>query len=185
MKTIALLLLTIASLTAGLIRVPTSDPRITSISYNEYAGMGAGSFQGPICPQGRVWYIQTAGIGTTTSKITNYLEWMMQVATCNPQGVAGVWLFPLEVNVGWKGGTPVLAITRPVILKAGQCLYPRVDAMPNDKQMILLFDGWEIWDSCLPELLGLGNVASANPGLDSINREIQASEQSLQTLKGK
>ena len=125
--------------------------QMTPIKFLEWGVKGQGLVDGSVVPVGQVWLIKAAGVVTDDGQ---QLEWMMQIKINNPQGRGGYWLVPLERQNGTASGTPVQAISREIILIAGECLSARGNGLRSDRQMGIVYCGWSFPESKLPKLLG-------------------------------
>lgn len=175
------------------IYVPTQDPRIKQIRFFKVGANGVGGITGDFCPPGKVWKLRAVGMFTDDGQ---YREWMMQIQVTEPFGPNVVhpfdpsdprgfafMLVPFERPVGFAMGTPPIA-ARDIILMPGEAICGRVGGILPDRQIGLLYAGWEFDEELLPQLLGVGgNDCDLNPALSSINREIKGLEKSKQSLK--
>lgn len=129
-------------------------------------------------PDGEVWRIDAAGIATTDGRA---LEWMLQIELKAEQ-----MLVPLERPTGLAGGTPVMAMTRPIILMPGERLSARVNAAPLNGQMALIFLGWRYPIACVSRVLGMEPVSvnsSAPPDFSAVITAAQGFAQALQQVR--
>jgi len=154
---------------------PTKDSRIIRIRGARWGVIGEGYVESDIVPTGQIWLIQTCGISTRDGR---YLEWMMQITWRNPNDSKDYRLFAVTRNVGLTAGAPTLALNRPVILQANECLSARVNG--SGVEMGLNWIGWSLPEDYLPALLG---ITGSNSQLDSANREILSLEEKLKALK--
>lgn len=132
-------------------------------------------------PDGEVWRIDAAGIATSDGR---QLEWMLQIELKVEQ-----MLVPLERPTGFAAGTPVMALTRPVILMPGERLSARVNASPLNGQMALIFIGWRYPIACLSRLLGMepmtvmdGTGTIVSPDFSALIQAAQGFVQALQEV---
>lgn len=176
------------SLMAGAAFTPTSDPRIKNFNSITWGAQGAQFVIGPIVPPGEVWLVRAAAIDTHAGVP---IDWMLGVYVHNPTGPGpgNYWLFAL-CREEKQRSTPVLALNRTVILRAGETLYARSNGLEYPEAMGLDFSGWVFSEDMLPYLLGVPGLApppvaecTQNPGLNSINREIKDLEKFKQSLK--
>jgi hypothetical protein len=60
-----------------------------------------------------------------------------------------------------------MALTRPVVLEAGERISARANALPSTARMYVMYAGWRFPAACLPSLLGVaGLTVSAAPTFD-------------------
>lgn len=108
-------------------------------------------------PPGEVWLIRAAGGAVRGDG--RQLEWMLQIDHYAPSGCC--WLVPLHRLNGTAGGTPTIALDRPIVLEAGERLSLRVNGLPPQDQISLLWVGWSFPAACLPRLLGVEETSGA------------------------
>ena len=104
-----------------------------------------------LVPAGKVWLIKAAGIGQGADPGVA-IEYRLQIDHIGTD--LTFWYTAIEVYPLMRG-TPVLALTRPIILEAGERLSARSNSMPNGGTMYVMALGWEFPASCLSTLLGL------------------------------
>jgi len=136
----------------GTICTATSDPRIKNIKFQVVGDLGNGSVPGDVVPEGKIWLIESAGMFTDEQEPR---EWMLQIQINNPGGTGGLWLCPLHRNNGSAWGTPILALSRRVVLIHNQTFRARCNGLSPDRYMGLMYTGWELDECWLPYLLGL------------------------------
>lgn len=133
-------------------------------------------------PEGEVWRIRAAGIATDDGQM---LEWMLQIQHRLANG-ACCWLIPLHRQTGSAAGTPVLALSREVLLTSGERLSARVNGLGPTKKMALLYVGWRFPATCLPRLLGVEAgavpVATDTQDLSALRAAAAAAESALRML---
>jgi hypothetical protein len=110
-----------------------------------------------IVPAGKVWLIKAAGIGQGADPGAA-LEYRLQIDHQWPD--ASYWYTAIEVTATPQRGTPVLALTRSIVLEAGERISARSNSMPNGGTMYVMALGWEFPASCLPSLVGMTTVVS-------------------------
>jgi hypothetical protein len=152
--TLALIGLTALPAQAQIACVPAA------MEYLRWGAAGEGIVAGDFVPAGEAWMIRAAGIATDDGRS---LEWMMQIQHTLASGVC-CWLVPLHRENGYAAGTPTLAITREVLLIAGERLAARVNSIAADKRMALIYVGWRYPDTCLPRLLGVETPIAGSGG---------------------
>jgi len=125
---------TLAWGTAGQAIVPVAEDKTTNV-----------------VPVGDLWIIKAAGIGQGVDPGVA-LEYRLQIDHQWPD--LSWWYTAVEI-VTPQRGTPVLALTRPLLLEAGERLSARSNTMPNGGTMYVMALGWRVPAACLPRLLGL------------------------------
>ena len=146
------------------IRVPTKDPRISQIRFFKVGPDGIGGITGDFVPAGKIWKIRAAGMFTDDGE---YREWMLQIQVQEPFGPSvthpfdpsdprgfAFMLVPFERPVGFAMGTPTIA-AKDIILMPGEAICGRVCGIRPDRQIGLLYVGFEFSDDMLPQLLGV------------------------------
>lgn len=136
----------------GLVMVSVAAAQPVPIEFLRWGAKGEAHVYGDVVPGGKLWLIRAAGIFTNDG---TPLEWMLEIK----HGLGGsmdpnnTWLIPLERTPGTANGTPVLALTREVVLVAGERLSARCNGLRADRQMGLDYVGWELPDSDLERVI--------------------------------
>jgi hypothetical protein len=104
-----------------------------------------------LVPAGEVWIIKAAGIGQGADPGAA-IEYRLQVDHQWPDG--SYWYTPLEITTPQRG-TPTIALTRTIILEAGERISARSNSMPNGGTMYVMALGWKLPASCLSQVMGL------------------------------
>jgi hypothetical protein len=117
-----------------------------------WGAKGQAHVDGAAVPEGKIWLIRAAGIFTNDG---TDLEWMLEIkhvlnGSSDPNNW---WLIPLQRTPGKANGTPVLALTREVVLTAGERLTARCNGLRPDRQMGLNYVGWELPASDLERVI--------------------------------
>ena len=114
----------------------------------EYFGFVYGNhLVGDRVPEGKAWVIRAAGVFTSDG---NPIEWMMEIS--HPvwqQGNACCHLIPVARSPGYASGTPVLALTREVVLLGGEAITARANGVREGNYMGLTYLYWQVPASCI------------------------------------
>jgi hypothetical protein len=132
-----------------------------------------------LVPAGEVWLIKAAGVGQGVDPGTA-LEYRLQID--HQWADQSYWYTAVEV-VTPQRGTPVIALTRPVILEQGERLSARSNSMPNGGTMYVQALGWRFSADCLGRLLGTdgmsGTATNAAPDYGPFMAAAQAAANKL------
>lgn len=116
---------------------------------------------GDYVPDGEVWIVRAAGIGTY-QYVGPSLEYKLQIerAIYWPNGsYAGTWLIPLAVNENLVNGTPMLALTRSVIMMPKERLVARVNSPSAGLLINLFYLALKVPIACLDRVMLHGGEA--------------------------
>lgn len=165
---------------------PTEIPPM----FRQAAATDPSHADGDFVPDGEVWLIRAAGIGTY-QYVGPGLEYKLQIerAIYWPSGeYAGTWLIPLHVNQALVQGTPMLALERQVILMPKERLVARVTSPPSGLLINLFYLGFKFPLSCLERLVVPSSVVqgeqsvAVSPDFSALIAAAQEAAAKLTTL---
>lgn len=110
-----------------------------------------------LVPAGEVWLVKAGGIGYTVDPGPN----KYRIQLDHSFGEGGWWYVPLEVSDGERSGTPVLSLTKPVILEANERLSARAVGLSSSARIFIMYTGWRFPAACLERLLLAPAAASS------------------------
>lgn len=169
-------------LLAAPVAAQTCTPTYIHGVANAFSGSG-GFALGQTVPAGQVWQIESAGIGTDDSAFPYPIDFSFGVADSEA-------LYPVELSraivgntpggvaaASFHGGTPMMAVSRRLIIPAGMKLYGRENGLPAFHNWYISYYGFSVPMACLERLmLGGGTVTqtSAAPPPPDLSALVQA-----------